>query len=420
MALSFSTANSILKEDYKDLVDQLNQKFFILQMIENLPADDVVGKRAYHALHVTRSSGVGNRAEAGTLPTASNQGYTNAYVPMRFAYGRIQINGPTIKAMQTSKGAFLKAVDSEMQGITNDLKRDLNRQIWGTSDGVIATCGTTTTSTTVVLLNATATQVRQLWADGGMVIDIGTVASPTAVASARTVTGYTGTASITISGANVSTTSSTHKIFRTGNGGATDNSGTVNDGQKELTGLQTIVNSSGTLHAVDPSTYPVWAATVDGNSGTNRAPTESLINKNIHAAEVLSGDTVDLLLCNYGVHENIAADMRSMRRNIDTVALKAGYSGIRWSIAGEFDNDSPDKVLKLERDTPNNKLFGLSSKGLVSYSMSDGFEWMDMDGAVLSRVSNTDAYEATLFRYLDIACKRRSSHFRIDDLSEAS
>lgn len=418
--ITFSTADKVLKEDYKDLIEQLNQEFFILTQIER-NQDSVEGKRAYHALHVTRSSGVGSRGENGTLPGAGNQGYTAAYIPIRFHYGRIQVSGPAIKAMARDSAAFVRAVDSEMQGVTADLKRELNRQIWGTSDGVIATCGTTTTSNTVQLIaTTTATQMLQLWSDGGMVVDIGTVASPTTVATARAVTGYDPTnLTITIGGATVSTTSGTHKVFRTGNGGASSGTNLVGDGQFELTGLQSIVASSGVLHGVDPSTYPVWKSTVDANGGTNRSVSESLINKNIQAGEIASGDPIDLLVCNAGVHRAIANDMRAMRRNIDNVDLKAGYSGIAWSVAGEMDRGSAKKVIKIERDCPSNQLFLLSTKGLVSYEMSSDFEWMEADGAILSRVVGTDGYEATLFKYFELAARRRNSHSLIKDLTEA-
>lgn len=420
MSLTFSTAQTVLKEDYKELIEQLNNDVFILSQVEK-NMDSVEGLRAYHALHVSRTSGIGSRSSTGTLPTAGNQGYINAYIPIRFHYGQIKISGPVIKAMQRDSGSFVRAVDSEMRGVTTDLKVDLNRQVWGTSDGVIAVCGTSNTTTTIQLAAATTpTQMRQLYNDGGMVVDIGTVASPTAVASARTVTAVdTANLTITISGANVSTTSS-HRVFRTGNGGATAATNLVDDGQIELTGLQTIVDSTGNLHGVNASTYPTWTATEDGNGGTNRSVSESLINKNIQNTELRSGTPVDLLVCNAGVHRAIAADMRAMRRNVDNVSLQGGYSGIAWTVAGEFDRGTTARALKLERDCPNNALYGLSTKDLVAYQMSENFEWMEEDGAVLARdVNNTDAYTATLFKYFELAAYRRNSHFKIVDLSEA-
>jgi hypothetical protein len=108
-----------------------------------------------------------------------------------------------------------------------------------------------------------------------------------------------------------------------------------------------------------------------------------------------------------------------MRRNIDNVDLKAGYRGILWSTPTEgMGPDSENVTLTWDRDCPSNSLFGLSPDALVEYVEAD-WSWMDMDGAVLSRVAGVDAYEATYYRYAELACKRRNAHFRISDLTEA-
>jgi hypothetical protein len=49
--------------------------------------------------------------------------------------------------------------------------------------------------------------------------------------------------------------------------------------------------------------------------------------------------------------------------------------------------------------------------------MSD-WSWMDSDGAVLSRVSGQDAYEATLYKYTELACSQRNANFVIKDITE--
>ena len=147
MTLQLSAAEAVLKDDYGDEPrDFINNSVFIQSQIET-NTDDITGRRALHAAHTRRSSGVGNRGDNGTLPTAGRQQYANTYIPVRYSYGRIQLTGPTIEAMGTERGSFVRAIDSEMNGMQNDVARDRNRQIWGTSNGVIAQCGTTSSST---------------------------------------------------------------------------------------------------------------------------------------------------------------------------------------------------------------------------------------------------------------------------------
>lgn len=419
MSTTLSTADAVLKEDYKGFGDLLNQKFFILSQVEK-NTDDVQGRRAIHAVHVSRNSGVGARAEGGTLPTAGNQGYTDTLVPVRYNYGTIKLSGPVIAAMASDRGSFVRAVSSEMDGLEKDAHRDVNRQIWGTSDGVIATCGTTSSATTIVLAaTTTPTQIRQLWADGGGKVDIGTVANPVAVAADRSVTAYDPVnLTIDISGAAVSTTASTHKVLKAGAGGASTNSGTFGDGQSELTGLQTIVSNAGVLHGVDPATYPIWEAYVSSNSGTNRAASETLVTTAIQETNIASGGNTQVLVGSAGVSRAVANLMTSIRRNVDRVDLKAGYSGIAWSTPLEGMTGVSSPAILWDRDCPENRLYGLDFESLVEYVMTD-WHWEDTDGSILNRdPNNTDSFLAYFKKYAELACVARNKNFVIQDITQ--
>lgn len=421
MPASLSTVDAILKDDYKDFLDNLNEANFILSQVETRK-DTVQGRIARHAVHLGRSSGVGARAENGTLPTAGNQSYATVPVPVRYVYGRIQLSGPTIRQAVSDRGAFIDALDAEMEGIKKDAMKDVNRQLWGTSNGVIAQCGTTSNATTVVLASSTgSTALRQLFFDGGMVVDIGTVAAPTTVASARTVTSVDETnKTIAISGAAVTTTSS-HFVFRSGAGGASNNSGQPGDGQVELTGLQTIVDDTAVLHTINPSSQPKWKAYVNANGGTNRSITESLITGSIMKTLTNSGKKPSLLVSAEGVNLAISNLLLSLKRNMEQTQLKGGYAGIQFyspSVSGK--GDEAPTALYADFDCPNNRLYGINPEVLVFHQVGDGFQFMDLDGAVMNRKPDLDAYEATLYMYGELACKQRNAHFVIKDITEVT
>ena len=421
MPATLSTVDAILKDDYKEYLDNLNEANFILSQVETRK-DTVQGRIARHAVHLGRSSGVGARAEGGTLPTAANQSYATVPVPVRYVYGRIQLSGPTIKQAVTDRGAFIDALDAEMEGIKKDAMKDVNRQLWGTSNGVIAQCGTTSSATTVVLASTTgSTALRQLFFDGGMVVDIGTVAAPTTVASARTITSVDETnKTIAISGAAV-TTSSLHFVFRSGAGGASSNTGQPGDGQVELTGLQTMVDDTAVLHTIDPSSQPKWKSYVNSNSGTNRSITETLITGSIMKTLTNSGKKPSLLVSAEGVNLAISNLLLSLKRNMEQTNLKGGYAGIQFyspSVSGK--GDEAPTALYADFDCPNNRLYGINPDVLVYHQVGDGFQFMDLDGAVMNRKPDTDAYEATLYAYGELACKQRNAHFVIKDITEVS
>jgi hypothetical protein len=404
--LTFTTADKVLKEDYLPPVrEQLNMTNALLAQVEK-NSSDIEGRRANLSLHTGRTSGVGARAEGGTLPSAGVQGYVTELIPVKNIYGRIQVSGPVIAAMKSDKGSFVRAVDSEMKGLTSDLKRDVNRQLWGTTDGIVAAAGTTGNSTTLQLASTTSNaQIRQI-VDIGL-IDLGTAANVTAVATGLTVSGYSyANKTVTVSAAVTTTVATSHKVFRSG----VFTAGGANNTTTELTGLQTIVAASGALFNVDPATTPSWASYVDSNSGTNRSLSENLLASVIHNVSIASGDEPNLAFSSDGVHRSFANLLTSLKRFNNTVEVKGGFKGLEMTAGG---GSIP---FMWERDCPENQVFLLNTDHLVEFQMSD-WDWMDKDGAILSRVSNTDAYEAVLFKYAELATDMRSSHGLVKDVT---
>ncbi|HYF46990.1 MAG TPA: phage major capsid protein, partial [Acidimicrobiales bacterium] len=299
-------------------------------------------------------------------------------------------------------------VDSETRGVTTDLRRDVNRQLFGTSDGVIIKVAANSSTTTLNLhASATTTQKNQL--EVGMIVDIGTSSPFTSVATEREITAINFDAndvpeSIVISG-NAVTTSNGDSVVRSGSGGS-------GSAQVELTGLQSIVANSGTLFSVDPAVEPVWKSTVLSNGGTPRAATETLLAQAVQKGAIRGGVEIDVFVTSDGVHRNYASQLNTYKRINDTLELKGGYKALSLA-AG-----SSEKGVIWDRDCPNNQAFGLAFAHLTQHEASD-WEWMDDDGAVLSRVSGKDAYEATLYKYHELTTDKRNAHVLVKDLSES-
>ena len=404
MALNLTTADSALKEDYQPAIrEQLNQEIMMLNQIES-NSRDVEGRRAVLSIHTGRNNGVGARAEAGTLPTAGNQSYAEERVTLKYNYGRIQITGPVIRAMKSDSGSFVRAIESEVNGVVTDLKRDVNRQIFNDSNGTIARCASVS-SADVTLTTPTATQLRQL--EVGSKVDIGALDSPTDHANGSEITAInTSTGVITLSPAASAGVGASDYVFR--HGAKTTTDGTT----YELTGLQAIVNSSGTLFNINPTSVPDWVSTVDGNGGTNRAATDNLFESVIDEIFLDSGQAPDFIVTTPAVRRNYAAQLKAQKRFTDTTTLKGGFSALT------VDAGNVSLPLAVDRDCPSNKAFLLKTDNIMQHQSSD-WEFMDEDGSVLSRVSATDAYEAVLFKYHELTTDRRNVHGRIDDLTES-
>lgn len=412
--LDLTGASGILKEFYLPVIrEQLNNQIAFLTEVEK-NTEDIEGSEAVLSLHVTRNSGVGARKEGGTLPTHGSQGYTKERVPLRTLTGRMKVTVQAIKALASGRSAFTKAVSSEMEGLTKDVKRDLNRQLFGTSDGKIATFTTTTAATPLNLATTTSrTQMRQL--EVGMQVDIGTLAQCVAGSGGRIHGAYivsvdidnkTIAVSTTPGGAASSlTTAATDFVFRAGNAGATAD-------QKEITGLQTIVNNSGALYSVDPASYPVWKSYVSSNSGTLRSPSEPLLQTTMDEVDIASSDEPTLFVTEHGVYRAYGAQLVSQKRFTDTIELKGGYKGL------DITSGSKTAMLTRDRDCPANKIFALNPARIQWYKEQD-WDWMSEDGAILNRVPDQLAYEATIYCLAELGTDERNAHGRIDDVQSA-
>lgn len=411
MTFTRTTADAVLKEFYlPGIRNVLNNEVFLLSQIEQ-NTEDVEGRRAVLSINTGRNEGVGARAEMGTLPTAGQQRYAEERVSLKYNYGRIEISGPVMRSMGSDRGSFTRALQSETQGIVRDLRNDINRQLYGNGTGQIGGALTAAGPTNTLTLGTnTATAMRQLRI--GMVIDIGTAADPTSLATSRTITATSPSAgTVTISGAAV-TTLTTHFIYRAGSGGV------VGSTQKELTGLAAQINSSGTLWNIDPATHPEWVSYVNDNAGTPRAVTEDMFIEAQQEVNIASGEELNLWITSSGVHRNVSGLLTSIKRFPNTLELRGGYTALDMSSVSQGNQGSNTVGLVFDKDCPDSVAYGLCTKRIQDYRMSD-WEFMDEDGAVLSRVPNTDAYEGTLFLYSEMATDGRNAHARINDLIDA-
>jgi hypothetical protein len=404
VTLTRTTADAVLKEFYLPGIRSiLNNEVFLLTQVEQ-NTEDVEGRRAVLAINTGRNHGVGARAEMGPLPTAGQQGYREERVQLKYNYGRIEISGPTIRSMGSDRGSFTRAVQSETQGVVRDLRNDMNRQLYGDGTGAIAVAASNV-NLDITLDDPTKTQLRQLQV--GMRVDIGTAANPTATVANRAITAVnTSTGVVSIEGPGFTITAD-DIITRAGSGG-------TGAAQKEVTGLQAQVADSGALWNIDPANTPNWVSYVD-DPGSGRAVSEDMFMEAQQEVNIASGEDLNLWVTDNDVHRAVARLLTSIKRFPSTTELRGGYTALDMSSVSQGNTGSNTVSMFYDKDCPTGVAFGLTTKRIQWYTMSD-WEFMEEDGAVLSRVPNVDAYEATLFIYAELATDGRNAHAKLGSL----
>jgi len=449
--VTLSTYDEVLKTFYLPAArEQLNHNTILSDLID-VNEEDVSGKNATIEMHYGRSTGTGARADNATLPSANYQKYITATVPCKYMYGRIQLSGPTIAATRDEKGAYAKALDSEVKGIVTDLKQEVNRMLWGCGWGMVARLRSSSSSTTITCPKLY--RGNSAWGDGFGTAFGGKYLKERTDCVLIEVSGLSGTSATytvgTTDGAVSSWTKGTDydTIVVTDPGSPSEGDFFVRPAslalwtasghahRLEMMGLRGIVTDQNmeeimlydatntpqlpgdglyvdSLQGLSAESYSWWQANCDvhasGRYKGQRALTLNLMDTMFDTVEEMAGKDYgpDLVLTTRALRREYADLCRADRRYVNTMTLDGGWKAIDY-------NGIP---LTVDNDAIDGEIYFLSTKDLQLYRMSD-YDWMNKDGAILSRVSNYDAYEAILFRYAELGCKRRNSHGVICDLS---
>lgn len=395
MGQTLSSFDDVLKVDYLGPIqDQINNSSILMSRLEK-NEEDVGGKNATVPLHTSRNSGVGARADGGTLPTAGNQGYESAVYNCAYNYARIQVSGPTIKASRKDKYAFVKVVDAEIQGAVKDLKDDINRQLHGNGTGVLGLVnGDPGTGTTLTMDNPGTMYLQK-----NMLVQLVDPASTTAGdfranVGTKVVSSKTSTTAVEVSAAFHADAADNDFVVRAGNF------------RLEMMGLKGIVDDAdpGTSFTVGGIARATagnewWKANVLGNSGTARKLTLDLMQQTWDMAEEEGGE-ISLIMTDRTQRRKYLALVKADGRFVNTMKLDGGFEGLEYN----------GKALVVDRHSLPGRMYFIDESTLALYRMSD-VSWMEEDGAILSRVSGADAYEAVLFLYATLgsrACNRSS------------
>lgn len=398
---TMSVVDSILKEIYEDRIrDQLQSEMITLKRIEKTSegiTNEVGGKYVTFPIRVKRNHGVGARNENEALPPPRSQQYAPARIRLKYLYGTASLTGQTFELAEKNAQAFASALSQEMDGLRQTLKKDTNRQMYGTNSGIMATIPTGAGPGT------TQTVATTQYLEVGMIVDV--LSSTGAVVKVE---------EAEITAINTSTLVVTFdKTFTTANNDIITRFRAFG---KEKTGLSQIISNTGSLYDIDPATQPVWASTVNSNSGVNRALSEGLMIKMVDDIRTQGGD-VTVMFTSLGVRRAYFNLLVQQRRYSNTQKFEGGFNGLAFS------TDNGDIPLISDFDCQFNRIYFVNEKEIKLYEEGD-WSFMNRDGSNWQRVITAegtfDAYQATMFKYCEVGTHRRNSHGLLSDITEAS
>lgn len=420
MAQTTANADAVLKNYYLTPIrEQLNQKavlMFAASDEEDAPSDtslsqkasdfrglaresediEYAGKSWVLPAHTARNEGVGAINEMGGLPVAGQQGWKDLTDTLRHNVGVIELSRFAIKLSNRNAGAFLRLLEGETKGLVKDIRKDVNRQGYGNQTGALAAVTADGANT------VTVDTVQYLRVN--MRIDLVDSTNDTVLAANRTITAVNKTTKVvTYSGADATATTN-HRLCRTGSW------------KKEINGLGVLIGNTGVVHGIDSTAAgnewhqstlkDMGGAPFDEDSG------EQIVD----AVGDISNGEVDFIVTTSGIIRRYSGQLKSQKRFNDqqAVTLRGGFKALLF-------NEMP---LIKDVECPKGTMWFLNQDALMwvylpNGSDPGGWDWVDEDGAILSRKADrTDGFEGYLAADHDLAVAQRNQLGKLYNLED--
>jgi hypothetical protein len=402
MAADYSVYEDVLKEVWTQ--DRLEKQFYdqnlLLDTIEKT-SKYKVGKVAKVPVHLDRSGGYTIVPEAGSssLNPADNQKVGVAEFKHTRHWFQVQID---TNAITSSEGplAVASAMDSEVTGAIENTRHQVAAQAFGDGTGFLAKCGTSTTTTTITLASGDTWALDRGYLYPGLTVDIGTTSNPvsqTGAGTPRQITAIdTANNTITISGANI-TTSSSHFVSIAGS-----RSGSTFYG---MNGLNNIIGT-GAFGGLTDERWKSFA--IDSPASAEDLSLEKLLDIQRKIFQQRGGRP-DWNLTSPLQQQLFYLLLQSQARFSGDTGIGAGNdTGATWS----------GMRIDAQPDCPDDEWFMLTKKHLFMVRTDKPY-WVTQKygGSILEWKQGTTNLVGALEYYAQLATNRRSAHGKLTNLS---
>lgn len=398
-------------------------------LLKRLPRDStrVEGKLVVFPVHYDDANGVSALGADGLLPEADTEKFAQYAFGIRHVYVRMKFDGISKDASRTQLASWLKIVESEAKAKSLIMARQKQRMYWQDGSGrlcQIAAGGAAGSPVLTVEINqdidgaATCTTTATKWLKVGQLVACVTAAGAISAIgkveakSATTVTlesaGTYNINGVPLDGDYIVTLSQ----FLTAAGTGTKDTGFKN----EPMGIMGIITdqdpndgTSGGFQGVDSDVAANdWhRANVLDNGNVLRPLTTKLMDLG-WTTNIEIGDAIPTVLWgSFAMIREYADIMVSQRYFEGTMTFDGGYDALPF-------NNVP---FLADRDSYDNQITMVDETDLRIYVMADP-TWMDMDGSIYHRLTDKDAYQATMYCRETLGSDERHRHTKIVDIQQ--
>lgn len=375
---TLTTVANLLKTQYLPRVPfYFKQKYFWLSRLRR-KVRQLAGNSFVHPAITEETQGIGAGAHTADLPTPGSVSTMKPSFGPKPHRGRVRVFGGPMYATKNQRGAYLRTWVMETNSLMRALRKDFNFEFLGDGRGVLGILGgnetgQTTLGSTNAITGFGGPSGRHIVPKGASVDIIDDTDDTTVILSAAAVSSVTGT-TVTLDAAPGATASGDY-IIRSGSLGYAFNGvdAAIDDGNPPL------ANFGGIDRTAAGNNY-YQSQNVDFGNDFSLDKIDQLVD----SVEEYSDGTISFLLMRNRYH-------RAFGRMLwDQVRFNgAGKLDGRWSSLQYMGKD-----FVADQGIKKNTMYCIDASTFEIAEVHP-LGWMDMDGSVVFRVADKEAYEAT-------------------------
>ena len=437
MALKKADFENMLKIDYHGpMVDLLENSTYFLSRAERY-TEPTGGRHMYIPIRTGRTASIGARSDGDseTLPTGDRPTWGNATFPVKSLYATIRISGFSMRTSKPSALAFEKAMSADMEATVADMKKDVNRQIFGAGDAELAqvvsnanaggTVNTVTVSNILYPTNPTKFLYNRMKFDIRTITTGADAGGGATVVNSQTIGAVTSTTVFTYS-ATAAFTTGTTAIYREDNVGLTAVDGSSTNEIKEIYGLLAALNSvdpdvalaAGTARitanfgGIDRGTAgnELWKGNKLSNAGVNRPFSVFICEQAIDESEIKGNGKISVIQSNHAIFRVHGANLAAAKQ----------YDGAVMKLDGDWTALSVNGIpMVKDVECPDYHMFFIDESTLMLGVLGD-WAWLEDDGGgILNRLPGQDQYEGVFNKDCNLMCSKPSANTIVNDIAHS-
>jgi len=421
VAQSLTNFASMLKLHYRQMVlNLMNNEIAIYNRCKRAPSEVWEGRDVIKWPLITgRSQAFGSGRPGGALPDPQHTPTADMEVPLRFIWGSIGIDAPTMKVAKSDKGSFARALDFEMDRFKEAFFDYLNEITWADGRGVLALVNVSQSSGTTLTVDSPMGIAGSI--NGARFLQpsmrIGILSSDgTSVAGS----GYR-VESIAADGNSVT-------VNKALTSGANPDNGIICRAPSLLTtdinDMSYLSDPMGMLGMIDDGTYvndyfgfnrttqPLARASVFPNVG---ALNLDIIQQLRDVIDQVGRGKISESWMHHSTRRSYAALTFANRQFISSGGAMDNDAGYKNNLQGKT-IECGGVPCYVDKDAPYRQWYDMDWKEAVKFPNTE-FEWASESGAILKQVPGVDAFTAYARMFYNMCHGKPLACGRLDDIN---